>query len=116
MNSTEVLGDRGGHPGPAKELPGMNDVMRHGIEGINARPSMELAPFRQGHVRRRQPCRTCGQPTRRTVPSPSRGCSRYVLRRGCELPSTEERLLMAIFNVGTLPGLEAVCTQREAGR
>ena len=77
----------------------------------------ERLPFRHGHVRRPQPCTTCGQPTRRTVPSPSRTGGRRVLCTRCELPRPEERLLMAIFNVDTLPQLEAAArTAREAER
>ncbi len=77
---------------------------------IGERPS-----FRNGHVRRPQPCATCGRPTRRTVlhvsgPEPW-ARSRYVLCTGCELPSPEERLLMAIFNVAAMPELRAAATR-----
>ncbi len=81
---------------------------------MTATPSTERPPFRHGHVRRHQPCTTCGRPTRRAVPSPSRGCGRYFHCTRCELPSPEERLLMAIFNVDTLPQLDAALTAREA--
>jgi hypothetical protein len=59
-------------------------------------------------VRRRQPCIACETPTRRTVRVPEVGRSeRYVVCSRCELPSAEARLLLAIYNVATLPALEA---------
>ena len=68
-------------------------------------------PYRAGHMRRRHACIACGLPTRRTV---LRVCgpefwerSRYVLCSMCELPTPEERLLMAVFNVETLPAMRA---------
>jgi len=61
--------------------------------------------FRSGHMRRRHRCITCGLPTRRTVLRT--GGLRVVLCSMCELPTPEERLLVAVFNVDSLPDLEA---------
>jgi hypothetical protein len=71
----------------------------------------ERPSFLHGHVRRRQPCMTCGQPTRRTVPHRSCPPWRHVLCSRCELPSPEARLLMAIVGVRTLPELEPAFQQ-----
>ncbi len=68
---------------------------------------MLAEPFRHGHMRHRHGCVTCGRSTRRTVRLPGRSRGRYVLCTGCELPSPEERLLMAIYGVDTLPELAA---------
>ena len=63
-------------------------------------------PFRSGHVRRRQQCAACGNPTRRTVLAPATS-GRYAVCSRCELPDAETRLLMAVFNVVTVPALDA---------
>jgi hypothetical protein len=75
----------------------------------------ERAAFRNGRVRRRQPCMACGRSTRRTVLHVSGPATwartRYVLCTDCELPDPETRLLMAIFGVDTVPQLEAAATR-----
>lgn len=67
--------------------------------------SRDTKAFRNGQARRRHPCKRCENPTRQTIRVED--SYRYVLCSRCEPIAPEERLLMAIFNIPTLPEFNA---------